>query len=166
MLTALDAPESAFDEAEQNFVACIREHGWFRTNIFDDEDEPGFSYTTGYWLNAAQPELIMFGMKTAVHDVFWDLYRDAVAGVPLTIGKRTNGVFGNLPAYVFTVSKRFYENHLGWNRWFYAGDEFPCVQIVWPDREGVFPWEQGFDQAFAGRQVDLTEHGWAASARD
>jgi hypothetical protein len=34
---------------------------------------------------------------------------------------------------------------------------------VWPDRAGVFPWEAGFDPAFAGDQVDLTEDGWRAA---
>ena len=66
-------------------------------------------------------------------------------------------------AYVFPVAKRHYANHLGWSRWFYAGDDFPCQQIVWPDRAGLFPWEAGFDPTFANKQPDLTEHGWLAA---
>ncbi|HEY1605029.1 MAG TPA: DUF4262 domain-containing protein [Allosphingosinicella sp.] len=30
---------------------------------------------------------------------------------------------------------------LGWSRWFYGGDVFPYLRLVWPDRVGLFPWE-------------------------
>ncbi|UIJ45278.1 DUF4262 domain-containing protein [Sphingomonas cannabina] len=167
MLTALDAPDEALDSAEQSFVAKIREHGWFRTGVFADADGLGFSYTTGFWRNAGHPELIMFGMKDeTAHDIFWDLYRGAVAGIDLPVGKRAEGIFGNAPAYVFPVAKRHYKDHLGWSRWFYAGDEFPCLQIVWPDRTGLFPWEDQFDRSFENSQIDLTERGWRSALAD
>lgn len=167
MRTALDAPSEALDDAERDFVAQVREHGWFRTSVFGDANGPGFSYTTGFWADCQQPEFIIFTLKREItHDVFWDLFRDAKAGIVLPIGQRTDQVFGNSHAYAFTVARRHYRDHLGWSRWFYAGDEFPCLQIVWPDREGLFPWEAGFDQEFAPDQPDLTELGWAASVLD
>lgn len=167
MLTALDAPPTALDENEQSFVTKVREHGWARTSVFGDDEGPGFSFTTGFWVNAGQPELIMFATKDEiVRDVFWDLYREAKKGAVLPLGVRTDAVFANLPAYVFPVAKRHYANFLGWSRWFYGGDEFPCVQIVWPDRAGAFPWENNFDAEFRADQPDLTEKGWANEVRD
>ena len=164
MVTALEAPPESLDEAEQKFVASIREHGWFRTSVFGDGDGPGFSYTTGFWSSARQPELIMFGMKSEIaHDVFWDLFHDAKAGRAVPTGVRASGVFANLPAYAFQVAVRHYSDNLGWSRWFYGGDDFPCLQIVWPDRAGRFPWENGFDRAFARDQADLSDRGWAQS---
>ena len=163
MRTALDAPVEALDPAEQSFVAKVREFGWFRTGVSADEDGPGFSYTTGLWVNTQKPEVVMFGMEKIVHDVFWDLYRDARTGRGLPIGCRTDRVFANLPGYAFPVATQYHANHLGWSRWFYSGDSFPCLQIVWPDPAGVFPWEIGFDPAFAGDQPDLTENGWIAA---
>jgi hypothetical protein len=106
----------------------------------------------------------MFSLRHEIaHNVFWGVFRDAKAGQTLPIAVRTDQLFGNLPAFVFPVAKRHYPDHLGWSRWFYGGDDFPCLQIVWPDRAGLFPWEVGFDQAFAGNQTDLTESGWSAS---
>ncbi len=167
MLTALDSPNDALDEAEKSFVAEIKEHGWFRTSVFGDDDGPGFSFTTGFWVNGRQPEVIIFSTKIEIaHDVFWDLFRDAKAGRALPIAKRTEGVFGNLPAYAFRVAKRHYADFLGWSRWFYGGNEFSCLQIVWPDRAGVFPWEADFDPEFVSDQRDLTEAGWAAEIDD
>lgn len=168
MLTAFDAPATALDKHEKSFVAKIREHGWTRTSVSSDDEGPGFSLTTGFWLNTYQPELIMFSTKSEiVHQLFWDLFRDAQSGKALPIGKRTDAVFANLPAYAFRVAKKFYADYLGWSGWFYANqDDFPCLQIVWPDRASRFPWEPSFDAEFKSNQPDLTERGWANEIAD
>ncbi len=167
MITALDAPADALDPNETSFLANIRSHGWLDTSVAGDEEGPGFSYTSGFWVNVGRPELIIFSFKREiVHDVFWDLFRDAQAGQGIKQGVKTDQVFGNLPAYVFPVAKRYYRDFLGWNRWLYAGDNFPCVQIVWPDRDGIFPWQSGFDPTFVHDQPDLTESGWLEAITD
>ena len=160
-MTALDASPDVLDESEGSFVAKIREHGWFRTNVFGDDEGPGFSYTTGFWVSANEPEVMIFSTKGEIaHDVCWDLFRDAQSGKSLPIGARTDAVFANLPAYAFRVAKGYYRDFLGWSRWFYGGDDFPCLQIVWPDRAGRFPWEPEFDAEFEPDQPDLSERGW------
>jgi hypothetical protein len=164
MLTMLDVDPDKLDEHERKFVAKVREHGWFRTGVFAEEGLPGFSYSTGFWASAQMPEVIIFSSKNEiVHDLFWDIFREGKSRVKYPVSVRTNQVFENLPAYLFPVAKKHYHEHLGWSRWFYGGDDFPCLQIVWPDREGIFPWEQGFDEKFRADQPDLTEHGWLNS---
>lgn len=163
MFTALDAAPEQLDPDEQTFVAEVREHGWFHTNVFAENGSPGFSYTTGWWINIGQPEVVAFGMKSEVaHAVLWDLFRDAKAGGSVPTGL-SNHVFANIPAYLFPVAGRHYPDHLGWSRWFYGGDTFPCLHLVWSDRDGRFPWQSGFDPTLAGLQPDLTENGWLAS---
>jgi Domain of unknown function (DUF4262) len=41
------------------------------------------------------------------------------------------------------------------------GDDFPCLQPVWPDKANRFPWQDGFDRGFEGQQPDLTAGAWA-----
>jgi hypothetical protein len=164
VLTALDADPATLDEHERKFVANVREHGWFRTGVFAEEGLPGFSYTTGFWVSAQMPEIIIFSIKDAIaHDVLWDLFRDCQSGVKHPVSVRTDQLFANLPAYLFPVARKHYREHLGWSRWFYGGDEFPCLHLVWPDPKGVFPWEPGFDERFRSDQPDLTERGWLNS---
>ena len=164
MRTALDADFDTLDKHEQKFVANVREHGWSATNVFAEEGFPGFLYSTGFWISAQMPEVIIFSTaNNAAHAILWDMFRQTKAGVKYSVTTRTNEIFANLPAYLFPVSKKHYREHLGWGRWFYGGDDFPCLQIVWPDPKGVFPWEQGFDEKFRADQPDLTEHGWLNS---
>jgi hypothetical protein len=161
MNTALLAPETALDEGKRKFVSNIREHGWFRTRIFAEGDQPEYSFTTGFWVTLGQPELIVFGLKSEIaHAVLWDVFRNFKAGQQLATRSRTDAVFANLPACLYTVDKKFYPEFLGWSRWFYAGDDFPCLQLVWPDSEGIFPWEPNFDPSMAGLQLDVSEGGW------
>jgi hypothetical protein len=158
LVTALDADPGALDEHEHKFVALIREHGWFNTRVFDGD--PAFSYTTGFLLQGS-PEFVIFSMKSEIaHDVFWDLFRDAQKGVRRTTGIRHDDIFGNLPAYLFSIADRYQAEYLGWSRWFYGKEVVPTLQILWPDRAGIFPWEPGFDEEFRNDQPDLSEKGW------
>ena len=166
MRTALDAQSDALDDQEKKFVLNIREHGWFRTNVFAEEGHAGFSYTTGFWCTLGFPEIIVFSLKSeTAHAVLWDVFRDVKAGKKPPTRKRTD-VFGNMDGVLFSVSSEKYAEYLGWSRWFYGGDEFPCLQLVWPDTHGIFPWQKGAEERFRGDHPDLTTKGWAAEFED
>lgn len=161
----LDAPGEALDKAERNFIDCVRTHGWMHTVALDEDDKPGFSFTTGFQATIGHPEILVFKVdKTVANKYFSLLYRCAQNGKPVPRAVRTVGMLPNDDAFVFPVAKRHYANYLGWSRWFYRGDDFDCLQVVWPDEAGVFPWEDGFDCKYANAQIDLTERGWSAEA--
>ena len=163
--TALDAPPEVLDADERRFVGQIREHGWFRTEIFESEGQPGFSFTTGFWVGHGFPEIIVFSLPPQVtHDVLWSLYRAVAAGEPPPIGVPTAGIFGGFDALLVPVDKSHYPEHLGWNRWFQGGDDFPCVQLFWPDKSGRFPGQAGAQAAFQALQPDLSASDWNWSA--
>jgi hypothetical protein len=162
MRTALDAAPSMLDEHERKFVANIRDHGWFHTSVHQDETGPGFSYTTGFWLNMDFPELITFSLSQEVaHDTFWHIYRELKAGQSFVIRQPVENVFAGLKGAFLPVLQRHFKDHLGWSRWFYGGDDFKCVQLVWTDRHGKFPWQPGHSVSLAEAQPDLTEGSWS-----
>jgi Domain of unknown function (DUF4262) len=161
MFTALDAPASKLDKHEQNVVAKIREHGWFAHHIGADEEGPSFSYTTGFWLKFQHPELIVFSTSMHIaHDTFWHIYRELEAGRRIPVGAETRTIFQNVPAVLLPVAQRHYRDHLGWSRWFYGNDDFQCLQLLWPDREGHFPWAHQASADSRAAQPDLTEGNW------
>ena len=162
MRTAFELPASQLDEQDQEFLAAIDKHGWFNTRVFDPDGElPDFSYSTGFWLRHRFPEIILFGLpKEVSHEVLWDVFRCIKQGDDLPMGVRLGEIFGNADAFLLPVAKRHYEGHFNWCNWFYRGDEFPCAQLIWPDRAGKFPWEPGFDEDMRRDQPDLTENGW------
>lgn len=162
MKTALELPDEALDDGERHFLNTIKEHGWFSTRVFDHKGtQPDFTYSTGFSASFDFPEIIVFGLsKDTAHSVLWDVWRDIETNKKPPIGLKTIGIFGNADAVFLPVAKSAYPEHLGWSRWFYRGDNFDCLQLVWPDREGKFPWEQGFDNDLVTSQTDLTGGGW------
>jgi hypothetical protein len=161
--TALDASEGTLDSDERDFVRAIRQYGWHRMSVVADEDGPGFSYTTGFSLLPDVPEFIVFSLAAeTAGDILWDIYRESEGSRRFPLGVRIPDMLGSGSAVLMPVAKRHYADYLGWSHWFYDGDDFPCVQLVWPDRTGQFPWEEGFAQEFANLQPDLTERGWRA----
>ncbi|WP_407154982.1 DUF4262 domain-containing protein [Bradyrhizobium sp. STM 3557] len=161
MFTALDAPPEKLDRHEQNVVAKIREHGWFAHHIGADKEGPGFCYTTGFWLKFRHPELIVFSLQAqTAHDTFWHIYRELEAGRRVVVGAQTGEIFKNAPAVLLPVAQRHYRNYLGWSRWFYGNDNFECVQLLYPDSDGRFPWSPDASAGSRSAQPDLTEGNW------
>lgn len=161
MLSALDANPQKLDEHERNFVSIVREHGWHHMRVAADNEGPDFSYTTGFWL-LGFPEIIVFATKQEIaSDVLWDMFRSQKSGQSYPVAAVRNDIFANLPACLLPVSQRYYREYLGWSRWFYAGDTFSCLQLVWTDREGNFPWQPGFSSEFDDDQPDLSDENWA-----
>jgi len=165
--TIRDNRDAEFDDHEHLFLEKVDQVGWFATHVFDAEgEEPDFTFTTGYWLNAGFAETIVFGLpKDTAHDVLWDMFNDIEANKKPPIGVSTSSIFANIDAYLFPVAKRHYREYLGQSRWFYDGDDFPCLQLVWPDADGIFPWQSGYDKKHKDVQPDLTEHGWVKALK-
>jgi len=161
MRTALDLPADKLDALEQAFVAQIREHGWHSTSVLEDDEGPGFTYTTGFWVSLGVPEVMVFTLSAEVaHDTLWDVYREAKGGRRFPIGVRVPDIFANVDSFLIPVGKQHYAEYLGWSRWFYGGDEFSCVQLLWPDKQGRFPWQAGVEQSYTRLQPDVSAAGW------
>lgn len=159
--TALNAPADVLDEGERRCVENVREYGWHGTWVAAEGEYAGFSYSTGFWITRQLPEVIVFSLKHDVaHAILWEVFRYQP---DLPIGRRIDDIFRNCQCYLLPVAVRHYPNYVGWNRWFYGNDEFPCLQLVWPDRNGHMPWEDACEPAIRLAQPDLTEHGWPAA---
>ena len=116
MKTALELHETELDSTDRDFLAQIREHGWFSTRVFDPEkQEPDFTYSTGFFHSLGHPEIIVFSLpKQVSHDILWDIYRDIRNGNVPKPATRLSDIFGNYQAVLLPVSKDFYAEHLGW----------------------------------------------------
>jgi hypothetical protein len=113
-------------------------------------------------LNFETHELIVFSLRRDIaHDTFWHLYRELEAGKRFPVGERSDVFLSDSAGVLLPVSSQQYRTHLGWSRWFYGNDDFQCLQLVWPDRDGLFPWSIGAPDGLRGAQPDLTEGNWS-----
>lgn len=164
MRSALDVPGDGFSDYEKNLVSKIREYGWFCTNVLAEEDYVGFSYSTGFWVSLNHPELIVFSIGDSAQDVLWEMFDAVKVGEQFPVGRRISGIFKGFDAFLAPVSKDRYAEYILSSRWFYGNEDFPCLQLIWPDTTGLFPWEPGADPKFADSQPDLSPEGWPSFA--
>lgn len=165
MDTALDADPTAFSDYERQLVDAVREHGWFCPSVFADEDGPAFAYSVGFWKSLGKPEVIVFGLPTKVgHAVLWQVYRLFEAGLGPPVGEPIDGLLQGYPAYLMPADEKADDFLLSAN-WFYGGTDYPRLQLVWPDSNGLFPWQAGAEPTFVADQPDLSDATWPVLTR-
>lgn len=134
------------DEQEAKCLADIASHGWHVIQVFDENGElPDFAYSVGLWQTFDHPEVIVFG-----HNYEWcagmvnAVGEDVRAGRRFTHGDRDTSFLAPFEVAFLDVLKEHYEEHLGWDRWFYRDDDFPALQCVFQERaSNAYPWQDG-----------------------
>jgi hypothetical protein len=159
----LPKPEDDFD---RKLLADIKRVGWAVIGIEEDAEGPSFAFSVGLFHTLGHPEVILMGLRVPIAYRFINDIGTAVrAGRRFETGGRYDEIAEGLPLAFVAVAERHYREYLGYARWFYQGSKFPVLQCVWPDKQGVFPWEPGFDGRFFQKQPvlgparDLTD-GW------
>lgn len=124
---------------------------------------PTFAYSIGLYLNHLHPEIMVFGLsesqaKGTINRVCQLVSDGAVFGD----GAVTEEVLESFPVSFLSVPKDQYRDHLGFALWFYRSlrpSASPCLQLVWPDKKGSFPWQEGFDPTLVSLQPLLRKAG-------
>lgn len=129
--------------------------GWSAMGVFGTEGQPPFTYTIGLARNFDHPDLIIYGLPA---EVAHHLFRTAIE----MIKDGTRFIPGEL--YADIADKGFKlkavehpaGNPLNWASWYY-GHEAEAVQLVWPDKAGLYPGEDGFEEDYEGQQDQQTQ---------
>jgi hypothetical protein len=153
------------DPQEEGWIDLIAEHGHAINMVIDDpgevSGEPPFAYSLGAWESYGAPELIVFGLR---RDVGSDMINHVMAlhreGRRFRSGVPELGVLRDqIPVYFLEVDPAQAKTFAHFADWYYEGEPFPLWQMVWPDKNGTFPWEAGY-AGNPGWQPDLTTNGF------
>jgi hypothetical protein len=147
------------DESEKKLIENVRQFGWSIMNVFDEKgNEPDFSYTIGIHHTTGQPELIITGIpgepaKGILNEIGQYMKNHKIE----PFKKYTDFLANDIPAIFLPVDVTVHRKLVGFNIWFYEGKDFPLFQVVWPDKEGHFPWEQECAEGIKASQFLLTD---------
>jgi uncharacterized protein DUF4262 len=142
-------PESE-SPAHDRLLGDVQEYGCHILNVAG-EGRADFSYSVGLYLNFGHPEIVVIGLSADKAMQLINLVCDRVAqGGQFDEGSLSMDLLNGLPVAFMKVEPEHYDDRFGFANWFYqslptAG--FPVLQLVWPDREGRFPWDTQFDQS-------------------
>lgn len=131
----------------------IAEHGHAIVSVAMDPENraPAFSYTAGL-ADAGLPELLVLGLAASVaqpvlNQLAGQLKRDGA----LPTDTPLEAFAGGLSAVVREVPLEECRGHvrLAHRR---RGNDLRVLQVFWPDPQGRFPWEEGFDARYGALQ--------------
>jgi hypothetical protein len=152
--SALPTPEDARD---RKLLADIARVGWAVLGIPADDEGPGYAFSIGLYHTFAHPEVILFGLPWEASYPFINAIGAAVReGQRFEAGRRYDDLAEGYPSAFEPVPRRHFKEYLGTAGWFYQGWDFRVLQLVWPDRAGVFPWEAGADPRYRRVQPVLS----------
>lgn len=138
----LPTPEDRFEEKA---VSDIKKHGVHVLNVFDPEgNNPKFNYSVGLWYSYEHPEVLIYGLDA---DISTRLINDIAEKCRNGDAKAQHGMISseyvkNFDVKFIEAPKSEYKEHFGWANWLYQGDEFPVLQMVFPDKHGNWPWSE------------------------
>ena len=139
-------------------VETVQQHGWLVLWVAGSFD---FAYTVGLWHSFGQPEIVMFGLEGDGMQIWLnacvDLGRER--GWP-AVNEPFHGVLDGFETQFRDVDPSWNRALFGTALGFYRGTAVPFRQLVWPDRNGEWPWDDKATvssrtrQAFAWLPVD------------
>ncbi len=152
--------------AEKKIISDVAEYGFHIAQFDGDGYSPSFAYTIGLFKTYGYPELICFGLNlNLLHSVLWSGKElldkqpefDQSVGYP--------DFLGDYDVRFLTVHKAWYKDYFCYGHWFNQGWDFPALQIVWPDKQALFPWEEDFNLAWKAGQP-LLDRSWDFKFRE
>jgi|GEM_PF-75463 len=142
------------NEAKQAILANIEKFGCHLSLLEPDNYLPGFVYSIGLYKNYGHPEIICFGLKTDVMASIINHACDLIKnGDIITTNKLYSGFLEGYHIQFIEVDKEFYPNYLGYAGWFYdMSFDFPVLELIWPDKQNNFPWDDNFNPDWKFKQ--------------
>jgi hypothetical protein len=155
------------DPRDQRIIDTVDRVGWMVMRVSPNQGDPDpqwFAYTIGLPVTFGWPELICFGLDP---DLMAQLLNNAVLelksrAVLPSSGLELNEVMENCSACLGTFSVGYFSEHLGWALWFarlrgLKAEQFGCLQLLWPDKSGHFPFDANCDAGVRKLQTPIVQ---------
>jgi hypothetical protein len=141
-------------ESKQRILDDIEKFGCHLALLEPDNYLPGFVYSIGLFKKFGHPELICFGLKNDVMGRILNHASDLIKnGETFTTKKLYSGFLEGYNIQFIQVDKEYYHYYVGYAGWFYNMTfDFPLLQLVWPDKQHNFPWDENFNQEWKFKQ--------------
>jgi len=148
------------DAVEKKVLADVAEHGWHCLNVLEEDGNPPWSFSIGFFETWKFPELIIVGLKREVaHGVLSIVARQLAKGLAPDLGAVNGDLVEGYACCFLEVPTSRYRDYVGTAKWYYGGDAFPIYQIVWPSKQGHFPWHAEANEGFVRWQTLLGDPG-------
>ena len=148
------------DKHEQKALDDVGRYGLHIVHVLEEGDLPPFAYTVGLCHTFAHPEVLVYGLpKTTAHNLLNHLADQLRKGRKYAAGEICDDLVEGYRVTFRIVPHAKYREHLGWAAGFNERPDFPALQLIYPDRQGQWPWDEGASAAFRHQQLVLADAG-------
>lgn len=146
------------DEHEQKALDDVERHGLHIVHVLEEGDLPPFSYTVGLYHTFGHPEVLVYGLPNdSAHSLLNHLASQLREGKKYVAGGTYSDLLDGFRATFRVVPLAQYREHVGWATWFNERPDFPVLQLIYPDRQGQWPWDSGASDGFRHQQMVLAD---------
>lgn len=129
------------DKVDEN----IRKHGYHSTFVLAGK-APSFCYSTGIYKSFGIPEIFISSLPANLsHQLiknYVDRFKD---GESIPLNKRLEDLTDRFPVYLIEASVDKLTDYVLSSIRFYGTEPYKYLQLVYPDTQGHFPNEEGYD---------------------
>jgi Domain of unknown function (DUF4262) len=148
----------SFEEEDEVVARSVAKFGWHAISVTDRP--PEFLYTCGLMTTFGHPEAIILGLNPrTAYSVLEVLAEDIRRGRSFAAPGVYDGVLTDLPIAVRAVHPSQHELYLGYamGHCRYTGNPggLVAIQVFWPDKKGLFPFDGGCDPGVRASQPRL-----------
>ena len=141
---------------EQKILAEIEETGISVVHMAEDAAGPCYSHSVGMWHSFEQPEVLLIGLEPKMAQALIDLVADEAAeGREFAAGTQCDDLLQGYPARICAVPRQCLPRYFERAMWAYQDGDFPAVQLVYPDKQGRWPWDPNVRDGFRDNQPVL-----------
>lgn len=131
------------DKSEEKALTDINEFGCHILHVMEDKENPCFSYSIGIQKVSNQPEIIITGLKFELsHSIINNYNNQIKLGKSFKTDTFYDGFLENFEIMFKKVNKIYFQEYFGWARWLYKGDNFNALQLIYPNVDGIWPWDE------------------------
>ena len=135
----------------------VETYGCHVMAVFPTKAHPGVPWAYSIGIPTTFPgaaEVIVVGLDPdTAHAIINNVVAEMRKGKTFADGQEAHGLVKKLPLTFRKVAERHYDNYVGQGQIYHKSDSnWPLLQIIWPDTQGRFPWQEGFEDRFRAKQ--------------
>ena len=161
----MELPDFRIPHAEK-IEWMIETNGWALEPVAPRSDteppSPAYAYTIGVPGLIGFPEICVFGLTPSASNGLIGLVIDALrGGTEIPTGVELVGLLDNDLRCLFApVDPAAHEARFVTATAWYRGDPYPMAQMLYPDRNGFMPYEDGFEHRLRLAQPVIGSLPW------
>ncbi|MDO1451294.1 DUF4262 domain-containing protein [Rhodocytophaga aerolata] len=145
-------------KGDKKLLSDIEQHGWHVVLVGGDETGPGFGYSVGLYTTFNHPEIIIIGLKfDLMHILINNIGEEIRSGKQYEADHYYDDILDNYQCLMVKVDKQYYRDYVGYNLWYYKGEDFPLLQCIYPTIKGVYPWQKEWPEGIKDLQPILNK---------